>query len=164
MNQFNPNDPRYQRDIQRMSAQNSMGPKGLTSVLTGNVAAKHAGYQAGRMEQIKSIGLASQMADQNYKMNLIRSAQRDKGLTLSENRLNFEQEFHKEGMKEAQRALKTTIISGLAGAGYSVWEGKQRANKIAEATAKQNQRQQWYDTMMREQHMKNTGTYRGGTY
>ena len=146
---FNAQDPRYQRKQQRVDSANSMmGGRRIGSVLTGAVSAKHAASQGSRIEQLKGIGLASQMRDQAFKMDLIRSAQRDKGLSLAENRLNFEQSFHQQGMKDAEKALKTTIMSGIVQTGMSAWEGKQRADKIAEATTKQNQRDDWMKTFM----------------
>ena len=133
MAQFNPNDPRYQREIQRASAKRSLGPARLERVTTGEIAGRHAGYQLGRQEQFKGLALASKLAEQQ-------GSQFDRTHALNLQKQGFRESEFATNLGREKSGLNQTMLMGLLGSGYSVYEGQRRAKALQSGIAAQNYR------------------------
>jgi hypothetical protein len=122
---FNPDDPRYQREIQRAYAKGGMtGNRPITEKIT----AKHAAYQFGRQEQFKGLALdkASRLAA--HKFNLARIKQADRAYKLRKDKIDQEEEN-----------IDWTIGLGIGQLGYSTLEGMRRKNLLEADVASQKQ-------------------------
>ena len=133
MAQFNPDDPRYQREVQRAAAKRSMGPSRLARVETGETAGRHAGYQLGRQQQFRGLALQSELARQ-------RASQFDRKLGLSTRQQSFRESEFDTDMDRARSGINQTMLMGLLGTGLSVMEGRRREKILQSNIAAQNYR------------------------
>ena len=128
MAQFNPDDPRHQREQQRAAAKRSMGPSRLARADIGEISGRHAGYQLGRQQQFRHLALYSKLAESAHAANLMRARQTDRGQVLGEQRLAFRRSEFGENLSREKSGLRQTIFSGLAGSAFGVLEGRRRKN------------------------------------
>jgi len=129
---FNPNDPRYQRDVQRVAAKKSMGTSAFRGTLRsrlGDVSARHAGYQQGR--QLEFGRLAAQR-----RASLLRHNQGMAGLA-HQGRLTG---LSESALKSKKKMLPFQIGLGVAGTIYGTMEGRRRAGLLRAQTAKEDAR------------------------
>jgi len=133
---FNYNDPRYQRDIQRAQAKGNA---------TGNIArtepisARHAAYQLGRQEQFKGLALQSGMKRTQHEMNLARLKQSERSLGLSNERFNLYKRATNDKLDSDKENMNWTIGLGLGQLGYGALEGNRR-KKIIQSELEQNKK------------------------
>ena len=136
MANFNYNDPRYQRDIQRAQAKGNA---------TGNIAktepisARHAAYQLGRQEQFKGLALQSGMKKTQHELNLARLKQSERGLGLSNERFNLFKRATNDRLDRDKENMDWTIGLGLGQLGYGALEGNRR-KKIIQSELEQNKK------------------------
>jgi len=119
MAQFNSNDPRYQREIQKAAAKRSMGPSNLERVTTGEIAGRHAGYQLGRQEQFRQLALRSELSKQY-------GTQFDRTHALNVSKQNFRESEFADQLSRDKRGLNQTMLMGGLGSAWSVAEGRRR--------------------------------------
>jgi len=141
---FNAQDPRYQREIQKAAAQASMGPSRLARVTTGEIAQRHAGYQLGRQEQLKGLALQSKLSDQYAK-------QFDKTHALNVSKQRFQESTFKENLSREKKGLNQTMLMGLLGSGYGIYEGRRREKLEQEELAAQRYSQNKFEDFMYSQ-------------
>lgn len=130
MAQFNPDDPRYQREIQRAAAQRSMGPSRLARADVGDIAGRHAGYQLGRQEKFRGLALQSQLSKQY-------DEQFGRGLALDQAKLAYATKRSKQDYQDQMKSLNITMLSGLLGTGMGVMEGRRRETMLRSDIARQ---------------------------
>jgi len=131
---FNYNDPRYQRDIQRANAKaNATG----NIARTEPISARHAAYQLGRQEQFKGLALESGMKRTQHEMNLARLKQSERALGLSNERFNLFKRATNDKLDSDKENMDWTIGLGLGQLGYGALEG-QRRKKIIQSELEQN--------------------------
>lgn len=130
--QFNANDPRYQREKQRVAAKGAM--RGGTPVFGAmeNVSARHAAQQAQTRETFNRLGIESKLAEQRFGMAKERIKMADKERGLSKDRLAFSKKMFGKEMDDRKSNLRWTIGLGLGTAGLGYMEGRRRANKLEE--------------------------------
>jgi len=130
--QFNPNDPRYQRELQKTAAKRSMGPqRGTLRSAVGQVAGRHAGYQLGRQLQFGRLAQQKQASDISHELNLARLRQTDRSLGMREKQLASE-----------QSGLNFTLLSGLGQLGLGYYQGREKEKKLRKSTALARRRHQ----------------------
>ena len=123
MANFNYNDPRYQRDIQKAQAKgNATGniPK------TKPISARHAQYQLGRQLQFQGLALQSGMKKTQHEMNLARLKQADRREGLRNERFNLYKRATNDRVDTAKDNMDWTIGLGLGQLGYGALEGHRR--------------------------------------
>jgi len=125
MAQFNSNDPRYQREIQKAAAKRSMGPFNLERVTTGEIAGRHAGYQLGRQEQFKQLALRSKLSKQY-------GTQFDRTHALNVSKQDFREGEFADQLSRDKKGLNQTMLMGGLGSAWSVAEGRRR-NKLLQS-------------------------------
>ena len=136
MANFNYNDPRYQRDIQRAQAKGNA---------TGNIArtepvsARHAAYQLGRQEQFKSLAIQSSLNKTQYDLNLARFKQADRNRGLRNEKFNLFKRATNDKLDSDKENMNWTIGLGIGQLGYGAIEGVRR-RKIIESELEQNNR------------------------
>ena len=134
MANFNYNDPRYQRDIQRANAKgNATGNISKTEP----ISARHAAYQLGRQEQFKGLALQSGMKKTQHELNLARLKQSERGLGLSNERFNLFKRATNDKLDSDKENMDWTIGLGLGQLGYGALEGNRR-KKIVQSELEQN--------------------------
>jgi hypothetical protein len=121
MAQFNPNDPRYQRDQQKAAAKRSMGPQRLARAEVGEISGRHAGYQLGRQQLFERLGIYGKGREQSHELSLAGLKQGDRRLSILESNLGRD-----------KKALGLTTGFGLLGMGLSDMEGRRRKNLLAQ--------------------------------
>jgi len=131
MAQFNADDPRYQREIQRAAAKRSMGPARLERATTGEIAGRHAGYQLGRQEQFKRLALQSQLSRQQ-------GEQFDKTLGLNTRKQAFREKEFNTNLGREKSGLNQTMLMGLLGTGISEMEARRREKILQSQLAQRN--------------------------
>jgi hypothetical protein len=132
---FNYDDPRYQRDIQRAQAKASVfGNRAKTEP----ISAAHAVHQLGRQEQFKSLALRSGLAKNQHDLNLARLNQSDKMRGLATQRLNLRKRMFKDTMDREEDNMDWTIGFGIANLGIGGIEGMRR-KKILQADLAQKE-------------------------
>jgi hypothetical protein len=136
MAQFNPDDPRFQREMQRAAA--NMGPARLARATTGEISGRHAGYQLGRQQQFRGLALSSELAKQQHAQALARASQFDKSFGLATRRQGFRESEFATNLGREKSGLNQTMLMGLLGTGLSVMEGRRREKIMQSQIAEQN--------------------------
>jgi hypothetical protein len=126
MAQFNPEDPRYQREIQKSAAKRSMGPSRLARATTGEIAGRHAGYQLGRQQQFGRLALSDERSKQRH--------------NLRERYQGFKENEFKIGVDREKKGLNQTMLMGLLGTGLSTMEARRREGILTSQIADQRYR------------------------
>jgi hypothetical protein len=137
---FNPNDPRYQRELQKARAKRSMGGpvRGVQAAVEGEIGAKHAAYQMGRQMEFQRLGLQSELA----KNQLDRFKDR---LALDKDKLSWRRGAFNDELKDRRLAENIGIVTGLLGAGYSAYEGSRREKLLRKQLELEEARLQEYE-------------------
>ena len=160
MANFNYNDPRYQRDIQRAQAKgNATGNRAKTEP----ISSRHAGYQLGRQEQFKGLALQKGMKDTQHKMNLARLKQVDRRHGLQNERFNLFKRATNDRLDQAEDNMDWTIGLGLGQLGYGALEGQRRKKVLEADLAQKNKFMMQMDAMIdsqgEEELYRSKGTY-----
>ena len=137
---FNADDPRFQREMQRAAAKRSMGPARLERATTGEITGRHAGYQAGRQQQFRSLALSSELSKQRHAQALTRAGQADRSFGLASRRQGFRESEFATNLGREQSGLNQTMLMGLLGSGFSLMEGRRREGIIKSNIATENYR------------------------
>ena len=149
MAQFNRDDPRYQRDLQRVRSARSMGPgyktltgrranRGVLSSAIGEVTGKHAGYQQARQQAFERLAQSKKSSDISYGLNKSRLRYSDKDFKLRERAFDAEREM-----------MPYAIGGGLLSAIGSGYEGYRRSEALKKSTALKERRHQEIIDQMR---------------
>ena len=126
---FNRRDPRFQRAIQAEAARGfARGNRPRTKQIT----AEHAGYQLGRQIGFERLSIASKLAEMQHEMAMSRAQDRSRRIGLGEKRLSFDVHKQTRRLRDAKKAERFAIISGLGGAGLSFMEGRRRKKLLSE--------------------------------
>jgi len=142
---FNYNDPRYQRDIQRANAKaNATG----NIAKTEPISARHAAYQLGRQEQFKGLALQSGMKRTQHEMNLARLKQSERALGLSNERFNLFKRATNDKLDRDKENMDWTIGLGLGQLGYGALEGQRRKKMVQSELDQNNKFNALYENMM----------------
>ena len=145
MANFNYNDPRYQRDIQRANAKaNATG----NIAKTEPISARHAAYQLGRQEQFKGLALQSGMKRTQHEMNLARLKQSERALGLSNERFNLFKRATNDKLDRDKENMDWTIGLGLGQLGYGALEGQRRKKMVQSELDQNNKFNALYENMM----------------
>ena len=145
MANFNYNDPRYQRDIQRANAKaNATG----NIARTEPISARHAAYQLGRQEQFKGLALQSGMKRTQHEMNLARLKQSERALGLSNERFNLFKRATNDKLDRDKENMDWTIGLGLGQLGYGALEGQRRKKMVQSELDQNNKFNALYENMM----------------
>ena len=145
MANFNYNDPRYQRDIQRANAKaNATG----NIARTEPISARHAAYQLGRQEQFKGLALQSGMKRTQHEMNLARLKQSERALGLSNERFNLFKRATNDKLDSDKENMDWTIGLGLGQLGYGALEGQRRKKMVQSELDQNNKFNALYENMM----------------
>lgn len=150
---FNPTDPMYQRDIQRMQAANSKGyGTRIGSVLQSKIAATHAQNQLARQLEFGKLALQNKASMQAFQHAKDKLAAERAGYNLRRTKY-----------KDSKDDMRTSLWTGLAGTGLNYLEGERRKKELAAANARQEERQGEIINIMRAMYNRPTSTYlRGG--
>lgn len=140
MAQFNPNDPRYQRELQTAAARRSMGPSKLERVTTGEIAGRHAGYQLGRQQQFRRLALQSELSKQRHGQALTRADQATTAFGLAERQQGFREKEFDTIIDREKSGLNQTMLMGLLGTGFSALEANRREKILTSQIANQKYR------------------------
>jgi hypothetical protein len=138
--QFNPNDPRYQRELQTAAARRSMGPSKLERVTTGEIAGRHAGYQLGREQQFRRLALYGDLTGQRHEQALARADQATETFGLAQRQQGFKEKEFKRDLKREKSGLNQTMLMGLLGTGLSTLEANRREKILTSQIANQRYR------------------------
>lgn len=147
---YNPNDPRYQREIQRVASAGSMSPKrGVLRSRIGEVAARHAGHQLGRQIEFGKLAQANQRALLRDKIASHELAQRERALGLAESGLAFDRYKLGKTLGDQKRALNTSMLMGGGTAILGALEGYRQRKAIEQLVAAQEARSARIDEFYR---------------
>lgn len=147
MANFNYNDPRYQRDIQRVNAKaNATG----NIAKTEPISARHAAYQLSRQEQFKGLALESGMKRTQHEMNLARLKQSQRALGLSNERFNLFKRATNDKLDRDKENMDWTIGLGLGQLGYGALEGQRRKKMVQSELEQNNKFNLLYEKMIGE--------------
>ena len=141
MAQFNYDDPRYQREIQKAAAKKSMGPGLLSRVTTGEIAGRHAKSQLERQEQLRGLALRSKLSEQY-------ASQFDRTHSLNVDKQKFSDKNFKRNLSQEKTGINQTMLMGLLGAGYSTYEGQRRKKLMEETLATQRYQNSVFEDFM----------------
>jgi hypothetical protein len=124
---FNRNNPRYQKEIQRAYSKGSMtGNRPITE----NITAKHAAYQLGRQERFKSLALDKAFQKSQHEFNLARIKQANRQYQLRKQGYTLGRKATEDRIKQEKENLDWTIGLGVGQLGYSTLEGRRRQKEI----------------------------------
>jgi hypothetical protein len=137
---FNPKDPRFQREIQKMAARRSMGTGGFdgrgrisgSGVLRsriGEVTGRHAGHQLGRQQQFVGLAHAARSNEMADAQRLASFAHQGRLTGLGEKKLSNQ-----------KKNFNLSMLLGGAGSIYSMFEGRRRSDILREENRIQNLR------------------------
>jgi hypothetical protein len=128
---FNPNDAVYQRERQRLQAQNLNSPgKRIGNVLHSQLAAKHAGSQLARQLEFEKLALQKKTSDQSYKMA-------EAGLANQRAAYNLKHRAYRDQAKD----MNNSVLFGFLGLGSNYIAGEHRKRLLAEQNAREKARQ-----------------------
>ena len=137
---FNPNDAVYQRERQRLQAQNLNSPgQRIGNVLHSQLAAQHAGSQLARQLEFQKLALQKKASDQSFKMA-------EAGLANQRAAYNLKHRQYRDGAKDIQNS----ILFGALGLGSNYIAGEHRKQLLAEQNAREEARIARTEALMRE--------------
>ena len=136
MANFNPDDPRYQREIQKAHAKGSMTDN---RPMTERITAKHAAYQLGRQERFKGLALDKAFKKSQHQFNLARIRESNRSYELRKQGYSLGRKVVEDRIDQEKENLDWTIGLGVGGLGYSTLEGHRRKKIVEDDVAQQKE-------------------------